>query len=128
MGSHPIGAVLQLKHWEGMRRRGRPIRTRAVFAEVASLARLPAVAGLARHMSTLAEDVEDWAVAVLTFEDGTMETIHSNDITLRGVRNVVTADLTNAVIQANINPDNTLTVEAPDAAVGGDDDLVKEVD
>ena len=128
MGSHPIGAVLQLKHWEGMRRRGRPIRARAVFAEVASLARLPAVAGLARHMSTLAEDVEDWSVAVLTFEDGTMATIHSNDITLGGVRNVVTAYLTNAVIQANINPNNTLTVYAPDAAVWGDEYLTEKVE
>jgi predicted dehydrogenase len=128
MGSHPIGAVLQLKHWEGMRRRGRPIRTRAVFAEVASLARLPAVAGLARYMSTLAEDVEDWSVAVLTFEDGTMATIHSNDITLGGVRNVVTAYLTNAVIQANINPNNTLTVYAPDAAVWGDEYLTEKVE
>src|SRR5262249_54539385 len=111
MGSHPIGAVLHLKHWEGLKRRGRPIRTRA---GVASLTRLPSVAALKRHMSTRAEDVEDWSVAVLTFEDGTMATIHSNDITLGGVRNVVTAYLTNAVIQANINPNNTLTVYAPD--------------
>ena len=75
MGSHPIGAVLHLKHWEGLKRRGRPIRTRAVVAEVASLTRLPALAGLERRMSTRAEDVEDWSVAVLTFEDGTMATI-----------------------------------------------------
>ncbi len=128
MGSHPIGAVLQLKHWEGIRRNGRPIRSRAVFAEVASLARLPAVASSKRHMSTLAEDVEDWSVAVVTFEDGTMATIHSNDITLGGVRNVVTAYLTNAVIQANINPNNTLTVYAPEASVWGDEYLTEKVE
>ncbi|PYM90923.1 MAG: oxidoreductase [Candidatus Rokuibacteriota bacterium] len=128
MGSHPIGAVLHLKHWEGLRRRGRPVRARAVFAEVASLTRLPAVSGLTRHMSTKAEDVEDWSVAVLTFEDGTMATIHSNDITLGGVRNVVTAYLTNAVIQANINPNNTLTVYAPDGAVWGDEYITEKVE
>jgi predicted dehydrogenase len=128
MGSHPIGAVLQLKHWEGTLRRGRPVRTRAVSAEVASLARLPAVANLPRHMSTRAEDVEDWSVAVLTFEDGTMATIHSNDITLGGVRNVVTAYLTNAVIQANINPNTALTVYAPDASVWGDEYLTEKVE
>jgi predicted dehydrogenase len=128
MGSHPIGAVLQLKHWEGMKRTGRPIRSRAVFAEVASLARLPAVAGLERYMSTLAEDVEDWSVAVITFDDGTMATIHSNDITLGGVRNVVTAYLTNAVIQANINPNNTLSVYAPDASVWGDEYITEKVE
>jgi len=128
MGSHPVGAVLHLKHWEGMRRRGRPVRVRAVSAEVATLSRLPAVSGLARHLSTRAEDVEDWSVAVLTFEDGTMATIHSNDITLGGVRNVVTAYLTNAVIQANINPNNTLTVYAPDAAVWGDEYITEKVE
>jgi predicted dehydrogenase len=128
MGSHPIGAVLHLKHWEGLRRQGRPVRVRAVFAAVASLTRLPAVADLKRYMSTRAEDVEDWSVAVLTFEDGTMATIHSNDITLGGVRNVVTAYLTNAVIQANINPNNTLTVYAPDAAVWGDEYLTEKVE
>jgi len=128
MGSHPIGAVLHLKHWEGQRRRGRPVRVRAVFAEVANLTRLPAVADLARHMSTKAEDVEDWSVAVLTFDDGTMATIHSNDITLGGVRNVVTAYLTNAVIQANINPNNTLTVYAPDGAVWGDEYITEKVE
>jgi predicted dehydrogenase len=128
MGSHPIGAVIHLKHWEGLRGRGRPIRTRAVFAEVANLTRLPSVAGLKRYMSTRAVDVEDWSVAVLTFEDGTMATIHSNDITLGGVRNVVTAYVTNAVIQANINPNNTLTVYAPDAAVWGDEYLTEKVE
>ena len=128
MGSHPVGAVLHLKHWEGLKRRGRPIRARAVSAEVANLTRLPAVSGLVRHMSTRAEDVEDWSVAVLTFEDGTMATIHSNDITLGGVRNVVTAYLTNAVIQANINPNNTVTAYAPDGAVWGDEYITEKVE
>jgi predicted dehydrogenase len=128
MGSHPIGAVLHLKHWEGLRRGGRPVRPRAVFAEVASLTRLPAVAGLPRQPSARAEDVEDWSVAVLTFEDGTMATVHSNDITLGGVRNVVTAYLTNAVIQANINPNTTLTVYAPDANVWGDEYITEKVE
>jgi len=128
MGSHPIGAVLHLKHWEGLQRRGRPVRVRAVFAEVANLTRLPAVSGLTRHMSTKAEDVEDWSVAVLTFEDGTMATIHSNDITLGGVRNVVTAYLTNAVIQANINPNTAVTAYAPDAAIWGDEYITEKVE
>src|SRR2546425_5571916 len=47
---------------------------------------------------TAVEDVEDWSVALITFEDGTKATVHSNDVTLGGVRNTVTAYLTNAVI------------------------------
>ena len=128
MGSHPVGVVLHLKHYEGIHRGGKPIRARSVTAEVAQLTKLPAVAGRRLFMSTRAEDVEDWAIAVITFEDGTKATVHSNDITLGGVRNVVTAYLTNAVVQANINPNNALTVYAPDAAVWGDEYLTEKVE
>src|SRR3989475_5637987 len=76
MGSHPVGAVLHLKHWEGLRRHGRPIRARTVLADVAQLTRLPTVAQERRYLATKAEDVEDWAVAVITFEDGTKATVH----------------------------------------------------
>ncbi len=128
MGSHPVGVVLHLKHYEGIKRGGKPIRARSVTAEVAQLTKLPALAGRQLFMSTRAEDVEDWAIAVITFEDGTKATVHANDVTLGGVRNVVTAYLTNAVVQANINPNTALTVYAPDAAVWGDEYLTEKVE
>src|SRR5207245_614185 len=112
MGSHPVGVGLHLKHSEGLRRHGRPIRARTVLADVAQLTRLPTVAQERRYLATKAEDVEDWAVAVITFEDGTKATVHSNDTTLGGVRNVVTAYLTTGVIQANINPTPTVAGSA----------------
>jgi predicted dehydrogenase len=128
MGSHPVGVVLHLKDDEGMRRRGRPIRPRAVLADVAQLTRLPDLVGRRLSMSTRAEDVEDWAVAVITFEDGTKATVHSNDITLGGVRNVVTAYLTNGVVHANINPNTTVAAYAPDGAVWGDEYITEKVE
>jgi predicted dehydrogenase len=128
MGSHPVGAVLHLKRHEGLARGGAPIRPRAVFADVAQLTKLPAVAGRRPFMSTAAEDVEDWSVAVITFDDGTKATVHSNDVTLGGVRNVVSAYLTNAVIHANINPNTAVTVYAPEAAVWGDEYLTEKVE
>ena len=115
MGSHPVGVVLHLKHYEGMRRRGRPVRARTVLADVAQLTRLPDLVGRRLSMSTRAEDVEDWAVAVITFEDGTKATVHSNDITLGGVRNVVTAYL-------------TVAAYAPDGAVWGDEYITEKVE
>jgi predicted dehydrogenase len=128
MGSHPVGVVLQLKHYEGVKRHGKPIRARAVTAEVAQLTKLPAVADRKLYMGTRAVDVEDWAVAVLTFEDGTKATVHSNDVTLGGVRNVVTAYLTNGVVQANINPNNAVAAYAPDGAVWGDEYITEKVE
>jgi predicted dehydrogenase len=128
MGSHPVGAVLHLKHYEGMRRDGRPIRARSVIADVARLMALPAVANQPRYITSKAEDVEDWSVAIITFEDGTKATVHSNDTTLGGVRNTVTAYLTNAVIQANINPNSAVTAYAPDGAVWGQEYITEKVE
>ena len=128
MGSHPVGVVLHLKHYEGQRRGGQPIRASSVVADVAQLTRLPGVVGRTPHHRTAVDDVEDWSVAIVTFEDGTKATVHSNDITLGGVRNVVTAYLTNAVVHANITPNTTLAAYAPEAAVWGDEYISEKVE
>jgi predicted dehydrogenase len=128
MGSHPVGAVVHLKHHEGQLRRGRPIRARSVFADAAQLTRLPAVTERPRYIRAEPEDVEDWAVAVITFDDGTKAVVHSTDVSLGGVRNWVTAYLTNAVIQANITPNTAVTAYAPEAAVWGDAYIAEKVE
>ena len=128
MGSHPVGVVLQLKRHEGQVRRGRPILPVSVLADTARLTQLPGVAGSTSFLRAAPEDVEDWALAVITFDDGTKATIHSNDVTLGGVRNVVTAYLTNGVLQANITPSTTVMAYAPDASVWGDEYISEKVE
>lgn len=128
MGSHPVGVVLQLKHHEGQVRRGRPIRAASVLADTARLTQLPDVAARKQFLRAAPEDVEDWAVAIITFDDGTKATVHSNDVTLGGVRNVVTAYLTNGVLQANITPSTTVMAYAPDGAVWGDEYISEKVE
>jgi predicted dehydrogenase len=128
MGSHPVGAVLHLKHYEGQLHQGRPIRARAVLADVAQLTALAAVQARPRFIRAAPDDVEDWSVAVITFEDGTKATIHANDVTLGGVRNNVTAYLTNAVIQANLTPNTAVVAYTPEAAVWGDVYITEKVE
>jgi predicted dehydrogenase len=128
MGSHPVGVVLHLKHWEGRRSRGRPIRARSVIADVARLTALPQVAERRRHLRAAPEDVEDWAVAVITFEDGTKATVHSTDVSLGGVRNTVSAWLTNGVVHANITPNTAVVAYAPEAGVWGDESITEKVE
>ncbi len=128
MGSHPIGVVLHLKAHEGRLRAGRPLRPRAVLADVGRLTRLPALGGARLFMRADWEDVEDWAVMVITFEDGTKATVHANDVTLGGVRNTVTAYLTNGVIQANINPNTSVVAYAPEPAAWGDEYVTEKVE
>jgi predicted dehydrogenase len=128
MGSHPIGVVLHLKRHEGLRRDGRPIRPRAVLADVGQLTQLPTIVKHRRFMKTEWEDVEDWAVAVVTFDDGTKATVHSNDITLGGVRNAVTAYFTNGVVHANITPNTSVVAYAPEPGVWGDEYITEKVE
>ena len=129
MGSHPIGAVIHLKHYEGQRKFGKPIRVKSVLADVAQLTKVPAFQAEARKwLVTAWEDVEDWSAAILTFEDGTKATVLSTDVSLGGVKNLVTAYLSNGVVQVNINPNTSLQVYAPDGQVWGDEYLTEKVE
>src|SRR5206468_453401 len=120
--------VLHLKHYEGRVRGGAPIRARSVIADVAQLKRLPGIMARPRYLRAAPEDVEDWAVAVVTFEDGTKATIHSNDTTLGGVRNVVSAYLTSGVVHANITPNTAVVAYAPEARVWGEEYITEKVE
>ena len=129
MGSHPIGAVIHLKHYEGMKKFGKPIRVKSVMGDTAQLTKVPAFQAEAKKwLVTAWEDVEDWSAAILTFEDGTKATVMSTDVSLGGVKNLVTAYLSNSVVQVNINPNTSLQVYAPDGQIWGDEYLTEKVE
>ncbi len=129
MGSHPIGAVIHLKHYEGQRRFGKPIRVKSVLADVAQLTKTEAFRKEPRKwLVSEWEDVEDWSAAILTFEDGTKATVLSTDVSLGGVKNLMTAYLSNCVVQVNINPNTSLVVYAPDGKIWGDEYITEKVE
>ena len=129
MGSHPVATLLHLKHAEGVLRRGRPIRARSVFAETAALTRLPRVrAEPTAYLQTGWVDVEDWACALITFEDGTRGTVLASDVSLGGVKNLVTAYMSTGVAQIAINPNTGMQLYAPDAAVWGSEYVSEKVE
>jgi predicted dehydrogenase len=129
MGSHPIGAVIHLKHYEGLRKTGTPIRVKSVIADVGQLTKTPAFRAEAQKWLVHSwEDVEDWSAAILTFEDGTKAAVMSTDVSLGGVKNLLTAYMTNGVVQININPNTSLQVYAPDGAIWGDEYITEKVE
>jgi predicted dehydrogenase len=129
MGSHPIGAVIHLKHYEGQRKFGKPIRVKSVLADVAQLTKTEAFRKEPRKwLVSDWEDVEDWSAAILTFEDGTKATVMSTDVSLGGVKNLMTAYLSNSVVQVNINPNTSLVVYAPDGKIWGDEYITEKVE
>lgn len=129
IGSHPVATLLHLKHFEGRLKGGGPIRARSVFAETAALTRLPQVAAEPRAwLQTGWQDVEDWACALITFEDGTRGTVFASDVSLGGVKNLVTAYMSNGVAQIAINPNTGMQLYAPDPGVWGQEYISEKVE
>ena len=128
-GSHPLGAALQLKHWEGEAKFGRPIRPASVLCEVGNLTHIPAFEQeQERYLRTGWQDVEDWGIIVVKFEDGSVAEVKAADTTLGGVHNYLEAYLSNARLRANINPTDACVAYAPAAHIFGDEYIVEKIE
>jgi len=129
LGSHPIGAVLHLKHYEGLMKFGRPIRAKSVIGDVGHLTQIDAFRKEPKKwMVDSWVDVEDWSAALITFEDGSKASIHSTDVSLGGVKNLISVYLSNAVAQININPNNSLVVYSPEGSIFGSEYITEKVE
>ncbi|HLZ25866.1 MAG TPA: Gfo/Idh/MocA family oxidoreductase [Chloroflexota bacterium] len=129
LGVHPIGAMLHLKRQEGLRRWGRPIRPRAVVAEVGDLTRTPGFEAEERHwVGTGWIDVENWASAVLTFDDGTRGIIWASDAVLGGMESSLQVLMSNAHIKCNLSHTRLVEAYAPDASVFGSEYLTEKLE
>lgn len=102
-GSHPIGALLYLKRVEGEAYDGKPIRPKSVSAHVHQLTKLPAYrdAGFLRCDYV---DVEDYALAHIIFEDGTVGDIFAGATVLGGINDYVDVFANNHRTRCTINP------------------------
>jgi predicted dehydrogenase len=107
LGAHPVGGVLHLKHFEGMLKYGKPIQAKSVTAEVGQHTKIASFTKeKKKYVVSEWEDVEDWGVMVINFEDGSKATVFSSDAVLGGVRNTMNVYLSNAVV----NVTSTLTI------------------
>ena len=129
LGCHPIGAALHLKYYEGQLRNGKSIRARSVMGEIGHHTRIPSFQKESRKwIVTFWEDVEDWSVLVITFEDGSKATVFASDGVLGGTRNTMQVYLSNAVAYANINPNNAVEVYAPDPGILGEEYISEKLE
>jgi predicted dehydrogenase len=129
LGAHPVGAVLHLKHFEGTLKYGKPILAKSVTAEVGHHTQIASfVKEKKKYVVSEWEDVEDWGVIILHFEDGSKATVFASDTVLGGVRNVLNVFLSNAVVFVNINPHNVLEVYAPEPHVFGKEYIAEKLE
>jgi predicted dehydrogenase len=129
LGAHPVGGVLHLKHYEGMLKYGKPICVKSVMAEVGQHTKIESfVKEKKKYVVSEWEDVEDWGVMVINFEDNSKATVFASDTVLGGVRNTLTVYLSNAVVNVNINPHNALEVYAPEPHIFGDEYIAEKLE
>jgi predicted dehydrogenase len=129
LGVHALGAMLYLKRQEGLRRWGKPIRPRAVIAEVADLTQTPGFQAEERHwVGTGWVDVENWGTLVLTFDDGTRATVWASDAVLGGMDSSLQVVLSNAHLKCNLAHNRLVEAYAPDASVFGSEYLMEKLE
>ena len=114
MGSHPYGAVVHMKMWEGLLRDGTPILPKSI---VASTARYRDFCDqLPREQDVVVSrpvDVEDWSTGILTFTDGTSATVIASDVCLGGIENWMNIYGSNTRIETRISNNNSVQAYAP---------------
>ncbi|HEY8542876.1 MAG TPA: gfo/Idh/MocA family oxidoreductase, partial [Pseudothermotoga sp.] len=98
---------------EGLTRYGKPLKPVAVTAQIASLTKMEVLKDRPCFVATGWEDVEDWSVAIIDFEDGSKATVFSTDLSLGGVKNKMEIYMSNGVVVANMTPNDSMIAFAP---------------
>jgi len=115
--------------YEGVLKYGKPIRHKSVTAEVRQHTKIESfLKEKKKYIVSAWEDVEDWGVIVIHFEDNSTATVFSSDGVLGGVRNTLTVYLSNAVVNVNMNPHNILEVYAPEPHIFGDEYIAERLE
>jgi predicted dehydrogenase len=129
LGAHPVSAVLHLKAYEGKLKGEKGIGLKSVTAEVGRHTLMESFRKEPKKWIVSAwEDVEDWATMIMNFEDGSQAVVTASDGVLGGVRNTMTVYMSNAVVQVNINPSDTVVAYAPEPHIFGDEYIAEKLE
>ena len=111
-GCHPLSAALYLKRIEGRARRSGPIRPRAVTGRIHILTRSEHYID-ENHLRTDYNDIEDFALIHVRFEDDTIADIFASEIILGGIHNWLEVAANNHRTTCRINPNNAMETYNP---------------
>ena len=99
-GTHPLSAILWLKHVEA-EARGCEIKPESIIADMGHITE-SLTEYEHRHIAARPVDVEDYGTASITFSDGTKAIVTATDTLVGGSRNYVEAYCNDAVLYANL--------------------------
>lgn len=111
-GCHPLTAILYLKYVEGRTRTGTPIRPKAVSGRTHILTRMENYIDK-HHLRTNYDDIEDFAMLHVRFDDGTLADIFTSEIVLGGVHNWLEVCANNHRTLCHINPNTAMQTYNP---------------
>lgn len=120
LGSHPIGVMCYLKAEEGRRLHGAPTRVVAVTAECADLSRTKGTTEANTRIATGWQDVENWGLSILHFEDGSRGIAHGSDNSLGGMQSKLELRSSNALHHCRLSPNDLLSSYAAEPGTFGD--------
>lgn len=128
LAPHPIGTAVYLKQQEGVRRNGSPIGVAAVTAEAGDLSKMPSFQSeTKKYVVADWQDVENWCLLVMTFEDGSRATIMASDIVLGGMEDTLQIMLSNARVDCDMTHSGMLRAFAPEPHIFGDEYIMEKV-
>ena len=113
-GCHPLSAMLYLKQAEGIARNGSPIRPVSVSARVHAITRMPSFKDVG-YIRTTYDDIEDFAIVHILFEDGTIADVFANELSLGGTNNTLTVNANNHRTICNMSHNDTMETYTPSA-------------
>jgi len=125
-GVHPLSAALYLKKVEGRARFGKPIRPAAVTARTHSLTQLEGFVD-AGHLRADYDDIEDFSMVHVVFEDGTIADVFASEIVMGGVHNWLEVCANNHRAMCNLNPNDMLQTYNPAEAQFDDIYVVEKI-
>jgi predicted dehydrogenase len=111
-GCHPLGAALYLKRKEGVARLGHPIRPVTVTARTHSITQAPGFEDKG-FIRTNYQDTEDYALAHVVFDDGTVADILTSELVLGGIYDFVEVFANNHRTRCRMSPVNVIDVYNP---------------
>jgi predicted dehydrogenase len=111
-GCHPLGGAIYLKHVEGRTRNGIPIRPKTISSRTHAITRMPNFRNEG-HLKDTYRDVEDYAMAHIVFDDGTIADIFASELVHGGVKNHIEVNANNHRTICNIGPNNAMQTYNP---------------
>lgn len=111
-GCHPLTGALYMKYVEGKAVSGKPIRPKTVSARTHAITRMENFRNEG-HLKDTYQDVEDYAMVHIVFEDGTVADVVSSELTQGGTKNYLEVHANNHRTICNMTPNDAMQTYNP---------------